>query len=393
MCVKHQEPSLCNSQNTENPYVGGLYHQLCPHESTSRHSHLEDLTLCLSNTSIRSLAGATSGVASSVVTCPLDVMKTKLQARDGLQLWTLDAVSKRRSFQNRGMIGTGRAIWHEGGLIGMYQGLGPIMLASFLRGTIHFPIYHKINDFLIEKLSPQHILVSSCISAVAGGACSTLFTYPLWVIKTRLQSQSSISIENTTREYKSVIDVARKMYYREGVISFYSGLTPALLGVTNLAIQFPLYEQFKRYLTGTGLGSWREDQGRVQVLGILAASFASKACATAATYPHEVIRTRLQTQKLARPPSYRGSSMDASGQWKGINDNGGRPWKSSVVYQGIVNTLKLILRDEGWRALYSGMGTSLIGAIPASATTMLVYEVVVQLINKLRTEGRRKLKL
>jgi solute carrier family 25 folate transporter 32 len=85
--------------------------------------------------------------------------------------------------------------------------------------------------------------------------------------------------------------------------------------------------------------------------------------------------------------------MDASGQWKRINDNGGRPWKSSIVYRGIVNTLKLILRDEGWRALYSGMGTSLIGAIPASATTMLVYEVVVQLINKSRTEGRRKLRL
>ncbi|QYS99594.1 hypothetical protein H0G86_006717 [Trichoderma simmonsii] len=200
-------------------------------------------------------------------------------------------------------------------------------------------------------------------------------------------------MENTTREYKSIIDVVRKMYYREGIISFYSGLTPALLGVTNVAIQFPLYEQFKRYLTGTGLGSWREDQGRSQVLGILAASSASKACATAATYPHEVIRTRLQTQHLTRPPSYRASSMASGGQWKEINDNGGRPWKSSVVYRGIVNTLRLILRDEGWRALYSGMGTSLIGAIPASATTMLVYEAVVQLINKSKTEGRRKLKL
>ncbi|KAK0758216.1 LOW QUALITY PROTEIN: hypothetical protein N5P37_009518 [Trichoderma harzianum] len=379
--MRHQEPSLCNSQNTENPHVVGHCHQLCPHESTSRLSHLEDLTLSLSNTSIRSLAGATSGVASSIVICPLDVMKTKLQARHGLQLWTLDAVSKRRSFQDRGMIGTGRAIWHEAGLVGMYQGLGPVMLASFLRGTIHFPIYHKINDFLLDNFT------------VAGGACSTLFTYPLWLIKTRLQSQSNISIENTTREYKSIIDVVRKMYYREGIISFYSGLTPSLLGVTNVAIQFPLYEQFKRYLTGTGLGSWREDQGRSQVLGILAASSASKACATAATYPHEVIRTRLQTQHLAMPPSYRGSSMDAGGQFKEINNNGGRPWKSSVMYRGIVNTLRLILRDEGWRALYSGMGTSLIGAIPASATTMLVYEAVVQLINKSRTEGRRKLKL
>lgn len=198
-----------------------------------------------------------------------------------------------------------------------------------------------------------------------------------------------------------MIDVARKMYYREGVASFYSGLTPTFLGVTHLAIQFPLYEQFKRYLTGTGLGNWREDQGWLQVLGILAASSASKVCATAATYPHEVIRTRLQTQQkaytfvsveLTRPTKYRGPSMSASGLSKEQDGNGGRSWKSSVVYRGIINTLKTILREEGWRALYSGMGTSLIGAIPASVTTMLVYETIVRLIKKSRTQGRKKLK-
>jgi solute carrier family 25 folate transporter 32 len=42
------------------------------------------------------------------------------------------------------------------------------------------------------------------------------------------------------------------------------------------------------------------------------------------------------------------------------------------------------LREEGWRALYSGMGTSLIGAIPASAMAMLVYETAVQLLSSKR---------
>lgn len=115
--------------------------------------HLESLSACFSDTSIRSLAGAISGAASTIVTCPLDVVKTRLQGRGALQLWTLDTISTRRSFRDRGLVGTGRAIWHEGGLAGMYQGLGPTLLATLPRGAIYFTVYHKINDSLSEELS------------------------------------------------------------------------------------------------------------------------------------------------------------------------------------------------------------------------------------------------
>ena len=108
--------------------------ELSQDEQNVNLSRLENLTTRLSDQSIRSFAGATSGVATSVIICPLDVMKTKLQGRGGLQLWTLDTVSKRRSFQDRGLIGTGRAIWRQGGLLGMYQGLGSTMLAILPRG-------------------------------------------------------------------------------------------------------------------------------------------------------------------------------------------------------------------------------------------------------------------
>lgn len=114
-------------------------------------SRLEHLTTRFSDTPIRGFAGVTSGVATSVITCPLDVVKTKLQGRGGLQLWTLDSVSKRRSFQDRGLIGTGRAIWHQAGLLGMYQGLGPTLLAIPPRSAIYFIVYQKINDSLKKK--------------------------------------------------------------------------------------------------------------------------------------------------------------------------------------------------------------------------------------------------
>ncbi len=243
----------------------------------------------------------------------------------------------------------------------------------------------------------QHIWISPSVSAAAGGTCSILFTSPLFVIKTRLMSQASISTKNASREYKSAIDVAWKMYCREGVTSFYSGLTPSLLGMTQLAVQFPLYEQFKRYLTGTGLGDWHEDQGWLQVLGILAASSASKVCATTATYPHEVVRTRLQTQQKTYPlvpvePEMPRKDVDQSVRGSGSRrerTHNGRisQKKPPLRYRGIVSTLKTIVREEGWRALYSGMGTSLIGAIPASVTGLLVYETVLRLVKESRTQG------
>lgn len=62
--------------------------------------------------------------------------------------------------------------------------------------------------------------------------------------------------------YKNTWDAARKMYKSEGIRSFYSGLTPALLGLSHVAIQFPLYEYLKMAFTGYGIG---EQIGRAHV--------------------------------------------------------------------------------------------------------------------------------
>ncbi|KAH7116409.1 mitochondrial carrier domain-containing protein [Dactylonectria macrodidyma] len=293
---KYHESSPSRPQNSENTHLRTLDHELCPHESISYLSHLEQLTACFSDTSIRSFAGATSGVASSVIICPLDVVKTKLQGRGGLQLWTLDSVSTRRSFRERGLIGTGRAIWHQGGLAGM--------------ATTYVGILKRVR---------------SC------------WRYLFYII-----DESIVGYQDQTHVSKCRSE--------------------------------------DRCLTGSGLGNWHEDQGWLQVLGILTASSASKACATVVTYPHEVIRTRLQTQRKIYPIVL------------GCNGGTSRE-KFPHLYRGIISTLGRILREEGWRALYSGMGTSLLGAIPASATTMLVYEIVVRLIKKSRTTGNRKLQL
>ena len=81
---------------------------------------------------------------------------------------------------------------------------------------------------------------------------------------------------------------------------------------------------------------------------ILLCSATSKMIASMATYPHEVIRTRLQTQRRLIDPSI-------------------PPRKRS----GVVGTVKKILHFEGWRGLYKGLSINLIRTVPNSAVTML----------------------
>ena len=78
--------------------------------------------------------------------------------------------------------------------------------------------------------------------------------------------------------------------------------------------------------------------------------------ASVATYPHEVVRTRLQIQK--RPIAA------ASGP-------GAVP--PPVVYRGILQTAGIIIREEGWRGLYKGLSVNLFRTVPNSAVTMLTY--------------------
>lgn len=196
-------------------------------------------------------------------------------------------------------------------------------------------------------------------------------------------------------QYSGTIDAARKMYQVEGFRSFYSGLVPALLGLTHVAIQFPLYESMKTVFTGYGMGE-HPDNGNSHWVGISLATFFSKICASTITYPHEVLRTRLQTQQRMTPAQ----SHEEIAFRGGLNHphDRGRPVASSSDgmplrprYSGVIRTCKTILHEEGWRAFYSGIGTNLFRAVPAAMTTMLTYEYLRKHMHTLQHEGEMKL--
>lgn len=183
------------------------------------------------------------------------------------------------------------------------------------------------------------------------------------------------------------------MYRNEGILSFYSGLTPALLGLTHVAIQFPLYEIFKEKFTGIGKGQSETDEDRSHhFYGLALAVFLSKVCASTATYPHEVVRTRLQTQqRSASSPTAQGMVLGEGLKQPG--DHGRHaglftPVASELRYRGTVETCKVILMEEGWRGFYAGLGTNLIRAVPSAMTTILTFEYLKKSIYHLQHDDQ-----
>lgn len=123
-----------------------------------------------------------------------------------------------------------------------------------------------------------------------------------------------------------------------------------------MAIQFPIYEYIKS----------QSSDDRPSQLRLLLASTSSKLIASMTTYPHEVLRTRLQNQ-TGRLSLLGLAAADQIGPESA---------------KGLVAMFKWIIRKEGIRGLYKGMGVNLIRTVPGSAVTLLSYEALLRFLNE-----------
>ncbi|KAL0581185.1 hypothetical protein V5O48_000875 [Marasmius crinis-equi] len=308
------------------------------------------------------IAGAGGGLVASIATCPLDVVKTKLQAQRAVQ----------GQLGYEGILATVKSIARYDGFRGFYRGLGPTILGYLPTWAIYFAVYDGIKSTFGEAplglvkakesdLYPaaqakgyqpvmrEHPWSLHILSAMSAGATSTLCTNPLWVIKTRFMTQTREEVR-----YRHTLDAFLTIYRSEGIRAFYRGLLPSLLGIAHVAVQFPLYEQLKIWAQGDS----EEDLPSHTILGC---SALAKMVASITTYPHEVIRTRLQTQR--RPLA---SDLSSDGML------------TNHAKRGVIYVTKKLIRKEGWTGLYKGLSINLLRTVPNSAVTMLTYELLMR---------------
>lgn len=306
-------------------------------------------SLQLNDTQVIALSGALSGFLSGIVVCPLDVIKTRLQAQ-GLQ-----SLGENRYYH--GFLGTASTIVRDEGARGLYKGFVPIIMGYFPTWMIYFTCYEFCKDFY-PKLFPHWDFASYSLSAITSGAISTVLTNPIWVIKTRLMLQTHVSQYPT--HYHGTIDAFNKIRSQEGIKALYAGLVPSFLGLLHVAIHFPVYEKlkvtFNCYQDSTQDN--KKDQG-IHLPRLIMASCVSKMIASIITYPHEILRTRMQLK----------SNLPDSVQHK------------------LLPLIRKTYVTEGLRGFYSGFVTNLIRTVPASAITLVSFEWVRNRLSSITTDS------
>jgi solute carrier family 25 protein 33/36 len=292
------------------------------------------------------VAGALGGSLAAALLCPLDVLRTRMQSTLPPRL------SPILLFKH--------IIAHEGPLA-LYRGLVPTIMGVGPSRALYFGTYGTLKAWLSRdsvQLSgaPLHLLAA----ALSGIATNTVMS-PWWVIRLRVQLQNApvqsfwqrwrepapqIVTFGAPQQYRGIVGTATRIYREEGFFAFYRGLTASYLGVTETALQFMLYGYLKDTLlarrqaeNGAGAAaSHGSEAGRPVFSGLdaMLAGAASKLVASAVTYPHEVIRTRMREKPSAGAPSR---------------------------YSSIVRTAVTIAKEEGVRGLYGGLSVHLLRTV------------------------------
>nr|XP_024217255.1 calcium-binding mitochondrial carrier protein Aralar1 isoform X2 [Halyomorpha halys] len=174
------------------------------------------------------LAGACGGASQVVFSCPVEIIKIRLQTAGEVQ---------------GGPRPTAISIIKELFFYGLYKGVGPCLCRDIIFAGIYFPTYSNVKKLFADETGhnePHTLLTSGVIAGVLAASLST----PFDVVKTRLQ----VKPRKGQTTYKGIADTFRKLWREEGWTAFWKGTgVRVCMSSPQLGVTLVTYELLQRY--------------------------------------------------------------------------------------------------------------------------------------------------
>lgn len=194
-----------------------------------------------------------------------------------------------------------------GGFNGVYRGIGAAAIGSGPGSAFFFTAYEQ-SKHRLQPILGQDSAYTHMGAAAIGEVMACLVRVPTENVKQKMQ----------VGLYKTVKEGVSGIMKTQGFKGFYTGyVTTVAREIPFSFIQFPIWERMKREWAlqqGAPVAAWQ---------GALCGSI-SGAFAAAITTPLDVCKTRLM--------------VDTAGK-----------------YSGMMGTMSMIYKEEGWRALFLGI--------------------------------------
>ncbi|KAL2934280.1 Mitochondrial substrate carrier family protein B [Bienertia sinuspersici] len=199
---------------------------------------------------------------------------------------------------------------------------------------------------LLQQSHSQLGTVSQLLAGGVAGAVSKTCTAPLARLTILFQVQG-MHADVSALNKLSIWHEASRIVNEEGFRAFWKGnLVTVVHRLPYSSVNFYSYEQYKKFLQSIPALNSNGENVKKDVCVHFVAGGLSGLTAASATYPLDLVRTRLAAQRNA------------------------------MYYRGIWHTLETIRREEGFPGLYKGLRATLLGVGPSIAISFTVYETL-----------------
>ncbi|KAL6481893.1 hypothetical protein MHYP_G00099730 [Metynnis hypsauchen] len=182
----------------------------------------------------RFIAGSLAGATAQTIIYPMEVLKTRLTLR--------------KTGQYSSVVDCARQILKKEGVQAFYKGYIPNILGIIPYAGIDLAVYETLKNTWLQRhrgdsTDPGVLVLVGC--GTVSSTCGQLASYPLALIRTRMQAQASVK----GAPQLSMLSLFRSIVAQEGVVGLYRGIAPNFLKVIPaVSISYVVYEHMRKVL-------------------------------------------------------------------------------------------------------------------------------------------------